>query len=59
LIFTILVEADVNQTYAVVAVSSFLLVSIFSLQCAAHWDEILEESGRSAGKKTEELDSTH
>ncbi|GAX17521.1 hypothetical protein FisN_18Lh166 [Fistulifera solaris] len=54
LIFTILVEADVNQTYAVVAVSSFLLISILSLQCAAPWDDILEESGRSAAKRIEE-----
>jgi hypothetical protein len=59
LIFTILVEADVNQTYAVVAVSSFLLISIGSLKCAAPWDEILEESGRSAAKTTDELDSMH
>ena len=56
LIFTILVEADVSQTYAVVAVSSFLLVSITSLQCAAPWEDILEESGRSAVKTTLDLD---
>lgn len=48
LIFTILVEADVSQTYAVVAVSAFMLFSIGFLQFTAPWDDLLAESGRSS-----------
>lgn len=46
LIFSFMVEAKVSQTYGVVAVSSFLLVAVALLGCAAPWDDILQESGR-------------
>jgi hypothetical protein len=46
LIFTALVEADVSQTYAVFAVTGFLLIAIGMLRCAAPWNDILKESGR-------------
>jgi len=46
LIFSIIVEANVSQTYGVVAVTSFLSVAAALLACAAPWDDILEESGR-------------
>jgi hypothetical protein len=40
------VEADVSQTYAVVAITSFFFVAIALLRCAAPWNDILKESGR-------------
>ena len=46
LIFSIMVEADVSQTYGVIAVAAFLLVAIVLLHFAASWDDILEDSGR-------------
>jgi len=48
LIFTVIVEADVNQTYAVIVVTCFLVPAICMMMFfAAPWDEILKESGRS------------
>ena len=46
LIFTGLVEADISQTYAVVATMGFFLIAIVLLRFAASWDDILRESGR-------------
>ena len=46
LIFTIMVENDVSQTYGVVTVLMFFPIAILLLLCAAPWREILEESGR-------------
>jgi hypothetical protein len=45
LIFTALVEADVSQTYAVVAITTFFLFAIALLRSAAPCNGILKESG--------------
>jgi hypothetical protein len=47
LIFSLLVQADVSQTYAVLAVIGFFLVAVVMLRCAAPWNEILEEARQS------------
>jgi len=46
LIFSIIVEADVSQTYGVITVTSFFLIAAGIVSCAAPWLEILEECGR-------------
>ena len=46
LIFTIMVEANVGQTYGVIAASGFLLLAAGIISCAAPWPEILEDRGR-------------
>lgn len=46
LVFSVIVEADVEQTYGVIAITSFLWAAIALLACAAPWKEILIESGR-------------
>jgi MFS-type transporter involved in bile tolerance (Atg22 family) len=55
LIFSIMVEAKVGQTYGVVAVSGFLLLAAGIISCAAPWPEILEDCGR--GLKGTEVES--
>lgn len=44
LIFTILVQSDVDQKFGVISTSFGFLVSVFFLSCAASWDEILAEA---------------
>jgi MFS-type transporter involved in bile tolerance (Atg22 family) len=46
LIFSVMVEAKVSQTYGVVAVSAFLLIAVALVSCSAPWEDILRESGR-------------
>lgn len=46
LIFSFIVEAEVSQTYGVVAVSCFMLIAVALVGCAAPWEDILRESGR-------------
>ena len=46
LLFSIMVEAKVGQTYGVVAVSGFLLLAAGIVSCAAPWPEILKDCGR-------------
>lgn len=46
LVFSVMVEAKVSQTYGVVAVTTFMLIATALVGCAAPWDEILQESGR-------------
>ena len=58
LIFSALVEADVNQTYGVWSVTVFLVIAIAILQLMAPWPETLEESRRpDPEKKVTETDS--
>ena len=52
LLFSVMVEAKVGQTYGVVAVGGFLLLAAGIVSCAAPWPEILEECGR--GPRTEQ-----
>jgi MFS-type transporter involved in bile tolerance (Atg22 family) len=57
LTFSIMVEANVGQTYGVIAVSMFLLLAAGIVSLAAPWPEILEEAGRSPNKlETERVD---
>jgi Na+/melibiose symporter-like transporter len=44
LIFTILVQNDVDQKFGVIAVSFGFAVAILLLSCTASWDEILAEA---------------
>eukprot|EP00934_Nitzschia_sp_Nitz4_P006401 Nitzschia sp. Nitz4//scaffold155_size52807//30637//32354//NITZ4_006801-RA/size52807-augustus-gene-0.54-mRNA-1//-1//CDS//3329537384//6391//frame0 len=46
LIFSVMVEANVEQTWGVVSVTGFLLIGIGLAECSAPWPEILAESGR-------------
>lgn len=46
LIFSALVEADVNQTYGVWSVNIFLVVAIAMMQSMAPWPETLAEARR-------------
>jgi len=46
LVFTALLEANVSQTFGVVATTVFFLIAIDILCLAAPWEEILVESGR-------------
>jgi len=43
LIFAIMVEAEISQTYAILVVGSFFLIGAGLLSFAATWPEILEE----------------
>ena len=52
LLFSVMVEANVGQTYGVVAVGCFLPLAAGIISCAAPWPEILEDCGR--GLKTEQ-----
>jgi Na+/melibiose symporter-like transporter len=45
LIFTLLVQHDVDQKYGVIAVSFGFGVAVLLLSCTASWDEILAEAG--------------
>jgi len=51
LIFTAMVEANVSQTYAVVAVCMFFPLGIVFLLCSGSWEDILRESGRGIESK--------
>ena len=57
LMFTILVEADVSQTYGVMALAIFFVIAIVLLSQAAEWKEIVAES--SAPLKEEEQNDDH
>ena len=46
LLFSIMVETKVGQTYGVVAVSGFFLLAAGIVSCAAPWPEVLEDCGR-------------
>ena len=52
LLFSVMVEANVRQTYGVVAVGCFLPLAAGIISCAAPWPDILEDCGR--GLKTEQ-----
>jgi len=41
-----MVEADISQSYAVVATMSFFVISVIMLSFAAPWQDVLAESGR-------------
>jgi hypothetical protein len=45
LIFTVLVQNNVDQKYGVIAVSFGFAVAVLLLSCTASWDEILTEVG--------------
>lgn len=57
LLFTILVENNVSQTYGVMSVSIFLIIAIIALSCAAPWDEIVEESQRTVEESQRTADT--
>ncbi len=59
LIFSVMVEARVSQTYGVVAVCTFFLVAVAILEFAAPWNEILEESGREKEIESSEDSDVH
>ena len=44
LLFSALVEANVAQSYGLIAVSGFFSIGALILKMAAPWDEILEET---------------
>jgi len=46
LIFTVVVEAEVSQTYGTIAGSGFFLIAAGLVSCAGSWSEIFEECGR-------------
>lgn len=54
LIFSFIVEAEVSQTYGVVAVSTFLVIASGIVSMAAPWSEILEDVGRMPKTEIEE-----
>ena len=43
LVFSILVENDIDHGYGVLVVSAFVLIAVVLLSLAAPWDEIIEE----------------
>ena len=58
LLFSVMVEANVRQTYGVVAVGCFLPLAAGIISCAAPWPEILEESGRDPKAEQEVVDDS-
>ena len=44
LVFSILVEANVDQGYGVIAISGFALIAVALLSMAASWSEILADT---------------
>jgi MFS-type transporter involved in bile tolerance (Atg22 family) len=58
LVFSFIVEAKVSQTYGVVAVSGFLLISAGIVSCAGSWPEILEDCGRGSKEDVEAVDDS-
>jgi hypothetical protein len=44
LIFTVLVQNDVDQKYGVISVSFGFVAAVVLLSCTSSWDEILEEA---------------
>lgn len=44
LIFTILVQSNVDQKFGVISTSFGFLVAVFFLSCAAPWEEIVAEA---------------
>ncbi|CAB9501118.1 Major facilitator superfamily [Seminavis robusta] len=43
LVFSLLVEADVDQGIGVICISAFFLIAIFAMSMSGPWQEILEE----------------
>lgn len=61
LIFSLLVEAGLDQKYGVIAVSGFFTIALIMLSMAAPWEEILEETRNASvvdadNKKTQSAD---
>lgn len=57
LVFSLMVEADVSQSYGVVVVTLFFPLAIGILSMAAPWEEILEDAGRSALPDSEDKEA--
>jgi len=58
LLFSILVQNDINQKYGVMSVTLFFMVAIVLLSCAAPWEEILEQAADTDIVDEKPLDET-